>query len=66
MIVTINNETCVLKSECTIAQIAQMKNSMGGGTAIAVNGKIVRRQDWDYSTVKEGDDILIIKAAYGG
>lgn len=37
-----------------------------GGIAVAVNSKIVRREEWPSFTPKSGDEIEIITAVSGG
>lgn len=37
-----------------------------GGVAVAVNGRVVRRAQWDTFMLADGADIIIINAAYGG
>ncbi len=36
------------------------------GTAMAVNGTMVPRKEWEGKLLKEGDKVLIIRAACGG
>lgn len=36
------------------------------GVALAVNNKIVPRTDWTETALNEGDNVTIIKAAFGG
>ncbi|GJE19130.1 sulfur carrier protein ThiS [Methylobacterium marchantiae] len=36
------------------------------GIAIALNGTVIRRRDWDTTPVAEGDRIEIVRAMQGG
>ncbi len=36
------------------------------GVAIAINGSIVPRGEWDGHAIKQWDNITVIKAAFGG
>ena len=36
------------------------------GIAIALNNKVVSRKLWNEVALKEGDDLIVISAAYGG
>ena len=36
------------------------------GVAIAVNGRVVRRRDWEATPVRDGDRIEIVRAMQGG
>lgn len=36
------------------------------GVAVALNGEVVRRGEWDATTLTEGDAVEIVSAAAGG
>jgi sulfur carrier protein len=36
------------------------------GVAIALNGRVLRRRDWDETPVAEGDRVEIVRAMQGG
>ncbi|MFC6051123.1 sulfur carrier protein ThiS, partial [Methylobacterium hispanicum] len=36
------------------------------GVAIALNGRVVRRRDWEATPVRDGDRIEIVRAMQGG
>ncbi|WP_311275085.1 sulfur carrier protein ThiS [Methylobacterium sp. WCS2018Hpa-22] len=36
------------------------------GIAIAVNGTVVRRRDWETTDITEGDKVEIVRAMQGG
>jgi sulfur carrier protein len=36
------------------------------GVAIALNGRVLRRRDWEQTPVSEGDRIEIVRAMQGG
>jgi sulfur carrier protein len=36
------------------------------GVAIALNGRVLRRRDWDETPVTEGDRVEIVRAMQGG
>lgn len=38
----------------------------GQGVAVAVNNEMIPKDNWAVHKIKDGDDILIIKAACGG
>lgn len=50
----------------TIAMIAQAEGLPDRGVAIAVNGEIVQRTEWNERIISNGDDIIILKAFCGG
>lgn len=36
------------------------------GVAVALNGEVVRRGDWEVTTLSDGDVVEIVNAAAGG
>jgi len=65
--ITINNTAETFNSETlTVAELVTIKNIPEKGTAIAVNGRIARKANWETTTLKDGDSIILISAAYGG
>ena len=36
------------------------------GIAIALNGRVVRRRDWESTPVRDGDRVEIVRAMQGG
>ena len=36
------------------------------GVAMAVNGRVVRRRDWETTAIREGDRVEIVRAMQGG
>jgi len=38
----------------------------GGGIAAALNGVVVPRETWATTPLKDGDNVLVIRAAQGG
>lgn len=55
------------KTECTnVAALAQELQLPERGVALAVNNKVLPRAEWESTELSEGDQITIIKAAFGG
>ena len=50
----------------TLASVAEVMKTPAKGVAIAMNGEIIHREEWANTILKEGDDILVIKAFCGG
>ena len=50
----------------TLAEALQSVLGTIEGMAAAVNGIVVPRGTWATHVLNEGDDIILIKAAYGG
>lgn len=67
MKITINNVAITLPSDITnIARLAEYKNIPVQGTAIALNGKLIKADKWCVTPLSNGDTLLVISAAYGG
>lgn len=58
--------TPVANDGITMAQFVEEQNVPTKGCAVAVNGKLVPRKNWDTFMLKDGDDVVAINAAYGG
>lgn len=57
------------ESETGAATLLELASEMGlpdKGVAMAVNNLMVPREEWSKTAVKEGADILIVKAFCGG
>lgn len=63
--IIINNEERQTEAQY-ITQLATELNLPERGVALAVNNKIVPRASWATVLINEGDNITIIKAAFGG
>lgn len=50
----------------TVAQLLEWKNIPTGGTAVAVNSRLVTAANHKTAILAEGDVVTIISAAYGG
>jgi len=46
--------------------IAEFKNSIGKGFAIAVNDCVVPNSEWNSQPLQDGDHILVVQATQGG
>lgn len=67
MKITVNDTIENVASGTTVAQLVEARGlASRGGVAVAVNGKVVRKPDWDSHTLHELDSVLVINAAYGG
>lgn len=66
MNISVNNESKEVEASMTVASLVRSLSDRKGGVAVAVNGKLVRRQQWEETALAENDDVVIINAAYGG
>lgn len=65
MKVTINNKESDT-SALNVRQLAQELQLPATGVAVAINNEIVHRDMWETTLIREGADIVIIKAFSGG
>lgn len=63
MEIKLNNEIRIVDAGTTVADIV---GAASVGVAVAVNGKIVKKSEWSNTPLKDGDDVVVIRAAYGG
>lgn len=66
MKVILNNTAVELPDQCTLAQALALHNIPATGIAVAVNDRVIRKADHATHTLHQGDEIIIIKAFYGG
>lgn len=67
MKITVNNKEIDLPAdEITIKSFLNMRDIPENGTAVSVNDNLVCHDCWESVTLREGDKVLIISAAYGG
>ena len=50
----------------TVANLVAWRNIKPHGTAIALNDKIVKKENWELTKLSELDRITVISAAFGG
>lgn len=65
MKILINN----VQTDTVSADVQSLANELAlpeRGVALAVNNKIVSRTNWTETVLNEGDNVTIIKAAFGG
>lgn len=67
MNVVVNNENKTLQDHATIVNLlTDLSLAEGKGIAVAINNKVVPKQNWETQSLNEQDKITIIKATQGG
>lgn len=67
MKITVNNKEMDLPAdEITIKKFLSMREIPENGTAVSVNDSLVCHDCWESATLRDGDKVLIISAAFGG
>lgn len=65
MKVTINNKETETQAK-TVRELAQELDLPATGVAVAISNEMVPRDEWEYTIITEGADIVIVKAFCGG
>lgn len=67
MTIIVNNESRQIDPHTTLYTLLQAEGLTGkGGVAVAINGKLAPKTNWPGTLLKDGDELMIINAAYGG
>lgn len=66
MKVTINKEALELADNATLSEALKAASIEPKGIAIAVDGNVIRKTEYDDFRLADGSEILVIKAFYGG
>lgn len=66
MNIKLNNDITQVEDAITVHNLIISLGENGKGMAVAVNNVFVPQSEWLSRKLSEGDDVVIIKAAYGG
>jgi len=67
MKITVNDEQKEVSDQIAIAELLTLLSIQDPkGLAIAVNNRVVRRDNWDTHVLNEADCVILIKATKGG
>lgn len=67
MKITLNHKTFNLaRQECVLPEVLNEASIQSTGIAVAINGKVVPADKVSRTIVNDGDNIIVIKAFYGG
>lgn len=68
MRVELNGEPIELPRGATVADAvaAAGVNGDGRGVAVALDGEVVRRVDWQLTSLREGQTVEVVRAVQGG
>ena len=65
--ITLNGETYSLaQPSLTLTELLTTLEATAPGYAVALNGKVVPRQQWDSQPITHGDALLLIQPIAGG
>lgn len=66
MHVTVNQKPIEVEDEPTVRTLLIGKELPDKSVVVAVNGDVVRREEWDSRRIEEGDEVEIVHAVAGG
>ncbi len=66
MNVIVNGQPVELSDGATTAAAVQALTSAPSGIAVAVNGAVVRRSEWESTPLADGDQVEVLTAVQGG
>ena len=64
--VLVNENPIEVEENATLSQLLQKVNASAEGIAIAINDEIIAKNTWKSKSIKNNDNVLIIKATQGG
>jgi len=66
MTVVVNGERRELHDETTVADVVRTLVDAERGVAVALDGEVVRRGEWDARSVPDGSRVEVLTAMQGG
>lgn len=66
MPITLNGKPHELTGTPTVSEFIKTLSIKANQIAVAVNGEVVRRQDWPQTQVRDGDVVEVVRAVGGG
>jgi sulfur carrier protein len=66
--IVLNGDEIELDAQATVAEALAVAGHFpeGRGTAVALNGEVVSRREWEGATLSEGDRLEVLTATRGG
>ncbi|MBO4529564.1 MAG: sulfur carrier protein ThiS [Paludibacteraceae bacterium] len=65
MKIIINSKETETASQ-NLSELATELNLPAKGVAVAINNQLITRAEWPSTTLKENDNVVVVKAACGG
>jgi len=67
MQITLNNRPdSITQDQITVSELLKIKNFTFKMLVIKVNGKLVKKDSYDNSIIKDGDDVTVLHLISGG
>ncbi|MCP9612019.1 sulfur carrier protein ThiS [Coprobacter tertius] len=64
--ITLNNKEILVDKNLSLLKLLQQQNFPQSGIAVAVNNKVIGKQNWEQLILKENDKLTVIRATCGG
>ncbi|MBG6131954.1 sulfur carrier protein [Aquimarina sp. EL_43] len=66
MTINVNNQSQSISENSSIKKLLEQLDILPNGIAIAINNKVISKEEWEQTMIENDDDIVIIKATQGG
>ncbi len=66
MKIYLNQVEVTTEQDATISQLLHSQGIKPEGIAVAINNRIVKRDEWTIQQLAENDKVTVIRATYGG
>ncbi len=66
MQIIVNNKAMEMAEGSTLSTLAEALRLPEKGVAVAVNNQMIPREEWSATSLQEGVQVVVIKAACGG
>ena len=66
MTIQLNGQGYQLDGAATVAALVAAQGGENAHVAVAVNGKVVPRREWEHTQLCDGDDVLVVRPVAGG
>ena len=67
MEITVNQQHYNLEEACSVEQmLSAVLHAEAKGIAVAINQNIISKSNWRLHQLKQGDQVMLIKATQGG
>lgn len=64
--VVLNGAPAALPADTTVPDLVRSLTGRADGVAVAVNGEVVPRPDWDGTVLHDGDVVVVVRPMAGG
>jgi sulfur carrier protein len=66
MRISLNGEQCDIADGTTVVELLRLRGARERGSAVAVDGDVVPRGEWDQCVLSDGQTVELVHAVQGG